>query len=95
MSNMKTIFQNDDFIVDYNEATNEYRVSYFEDNHFVDDCKFSAFVRHGRWYEEDSTDAYGSPIYRCSHCNRTVADNYISLHKYCLHCGARMDGGRE
>ena len=39
---MKTIFENDNFIVDYNEATNEYRVSYFENNHFVDDCKFKS-----------------------------------------------------
>ena len=47
-------------------------------------------VVHGRWYDEDSFDAHGSPIYRCSNCNRTVADNYISCHKYCLHCGAHM-----
>ena len=49
-------------------------------------------VIHGRWYDEDSFDAHGSPIYRCSVCNKTVADNYISCHKFCLHCGARMDG---
>lgn len=48
-------------------------------------------VKHGVWYEEEGTDAYGSPIYRCSHCNRTVADYYISQHKFCLHCGAYMD----
>ncbi len=50
-------------------------------------------VRHGRWYDEDSVDAHGSPIYRCSVCNKTVVDNYISCHKFCLHCGAHMDGG--
>ena len=47
-------------------------------------------VAHGRWYDEDCFDAHGSPIYRCSVCNKTVADNYISEHKYCLHCGAEM-----
>lgn len=52
-------------------------------------------VVHGRWYDEDSFDAHGSPIYRCSVCNKTVADNYISEHKYCLHCGALMDGGKS
>ena len=52
-------------------------------------------VVHGRWYDEDSFDFHGSPIYRCSVCNKTVADNYISFHKFCLHCGARMDGGNE
>ena len=58
-------------------------------------------VRHGRWYDEDSfrlTQQEGglhyAPIYRCSVCNKTVADNYISEHKYCLHCGAKMDGGK-
>lgn len=50
-------------------------------------------VVHGRWYDEDSFDAHGSPIYRCSICNKTVADNYISCHKFCLHCGAHMDRG--
>ena len=48
-------------------------------------------VIHGRWYDEDSVDAHGSPIYRCSVCNKTVADNYISCHKFCLHCGAIMN----
>ena len=52
-------------------------------------------VVHGRWYDEDSVDAHGSPVYRCSVCNKTVADNYISFHKFCLHCGAYMDGGNE
>ena len=47
-------------------------------------------VIHGRWYDEDSVDAHGSPIYRCSVCNKTVADYHISEHKYCLHCGAEM-----
>ena len=50
---------------------------------------------HGKWYDEDSFDAHGSPIYRCSVCNKTVADNYISCHKFCLHCGAKMDGGNS
>ena len=52
-------------------------------------------VVHGRWYDENSFDFHGSPIYRCSVCNKTVADNYISFHKFCLHCGAKMDGGSE
>ena len=51
-------------------------------------------VVHGRWLDEDSFDFHGSLIYRCSVCNGTVADNYISCHKFCLHCGAQMDGGK-
>lgn len=49
-------------------------------------------IRYGRWCDEDSFDAHGSPIYRCSVCNKTVADNYITCHKFCLHCGADMRG---
>lgn len=55
-------------------------------------------VVRGRWYDEDSfrlTQQEGglhySPIYRCSVCNKTVADYHISEHKYCLHCGAEME----
>ena len=48
-------------------------------------------VVRGRWYDEDSFDAHYQPIYRCSVCNKTVADNYISEHKFCLHCGAEME----
>ena len=52
-------------------------------------------VRHGRWLDEDSFDAHYQPIYRCSECGKTVADYFISCHKYCLHCGAKMDGGKK
>lgn len=49
-------------------------------------------VRHGRWLNTDSLDAHYSPIYKCSECWKDVADHYVGNHKYCLHCGARMDG---
>lgn len=48
-------------------------------------------VRHGRWIETDYFDAHKVPIYECSVCFREVADHYIKCHKYCLHCGAKMD----
>ena len=38
----KTIFNSDDWIVDYDRNNKVYRVSYFEDGHFVDECKFTA-----------------------------------------------------
>lgn len=50
-----------------------------------------ALVRHGRWIETDYFDAHKVPIYECSVCFREVADHYIKYHKYCLHCGAKMD----
>lgn len=34
------ICESENFIVEYNEDMNVYRVSYFEDNHFVDEIHF-------------------------------------------------------
>lgn len=52
-------------------------------------------VRHGEWIE-DRMD------WKCSCCDITFNDNlqYIRLAedempKYCPHCGAKMDGGKE
>jgi hypothetical protein len=95
---MKTIFQNDDFIIDYNEENNKYRVSYFEDNHFVDDCEFDGFRRYGHW-----TGMEGDV---CSECYRSLteimdADSYFAIGfdpnqlVACPFCGARMDGGNR
>ena len=33
----------DDFIVDYDKSRGMYRVSYFEEDHFVDECWFDAY----------------------------------------------------
>ena len=47
MSSLKNkfvrILESDDWIIDYCKETNRYRVSYFEDNHFVDDILFDAY----------------------------------------------------
>ena len=37
------ILENDDWIVDYDAENNQYRVSYFQDNHFVDEVWFDAY----------------------------------------------------
>lgn len=54
-----------------------------------------AEVRHGVWIETNYFDAHKIPIYKCSVCFQEVADHYIKCHKYCLHCGAKMDGGSK
>ena len=38
-----TISESDDWIVDYDRSRGMYRVSYFQDNHFVDEHWFDAF----------------------------------------------------
>lgn len=48
-------------------------------------------VKHGKWLITDTFDHHKIPIYRCSICNKEVADHYINLHKHCLHCGAEMN----
>ena len=40
---MINILENDDWVVDYDEKSGRYRVSYFEEYHFVDECWFDAY----------------------------------------------------
>ena len=43
MSKLIRIFENDDFIIDYDKENNRYRVTYFEYGHFKEDCWFDAY----------------------------------------------------
>ena len=45
------IIENDSFIVEFNKATNTYRVSYFEDCHFKDEICFRGY-KELEWKEE-------------------------------------------
>ena len=45
------ILESEDFFVNYDTDRGMYRVSYFEDNHFVDECWFDA-------YEEKELDNF-------------------------------------
>jgi hypothetical protein len=47
-------------------------------------------VERGEWIETGYFDQYYQPIYECSHCHGEVADNFITKHLFCLHCGADM-----
>lgn len=46
----------------------------------------------GQWIDTETFDCHKLPIYQCSVCKKEVADYHINLHKYCLHCGTKMDG---
>lgn len=37
------ISESDDWIIDYDRERGQYRVSYFEDNHFKDECWFDCY----------------------------------------------------
>jgi hypothetical protein len=41
MSNLIRIHDEDNFMVDYDNKDGQYRVSYFKDGHFKDECWFS------------------------------------------------------
>ena len=41
--NLIRISESDNWIVDYDKERCMYRVSYFEDNHFADECWFDAY----------------------------------------------------
>ena len=43
-----------------------------------------------RWLDTDTFDHHCVHIYKCSACGKEVADDYISYHKYCLHCRSKM-----
>ena len=90
MVNWETILETDNFIVDYDKSQAKYRVSYFEDNHFVDECKFDAPIVHGEWIPIVN-HFHGKPDgrYYCSVCHRVETTKGI----YCRICGTRMDGG--
>ena len=49
-------------------------------------------VRLGRWIDTGFFTSHKIPIYACSLCFNEVYDSYIDCHKYCLHCGAKMNG---
>ena len=50
-------------------------------------------VRHGRWIKVGY--ACGETEWQCSACKETEWRTSASRMKYCLFCGAKMDGGSE
>lgn len=50
-------------------------------------------VRHGRWIKRGYV--CGENEYECSVCHETEWRSSASRMKYCMFCGAKMDGGGE
>lgn len=44
-------------------------------------------VKHGRWIDNNNK------TWSCSICQSWIPDEQHSYARYCLHCGAKMDGG--
>ena len=91
----------DDFIVDYDKSRGMYRVSIFEDGHFLDEVWFDAYEekecrKHGHWVLLD--DCSNAGVY-CSECHKKVYRkdyaNQKVKSKFCPNCGSVMDGKFE
>ena len=101
MGKLIRILENENWIIDYDKDSKRYRASYFEDNHFVDECWFHTYEdnesrKHGNWFLLEECANAG--VY-CSICNKKVyKENYANVKiksKYCPHCGSIMDGEFE
>ena len=56
------ILENDDWVVEYDAENNRYRVSYFQDYHFVDEILFD----EGEWI----------PVSGCADCTHKECEHY-------------------
>ena len=75
------ILENDDWIVEYDAENNQYRVSYFQDNHFVDGVLFD---------EVDRSKSIKNK--KCEHEWEFIGTFYTDFHTIrhykCTKCGA-------
>ena len=80
---MIKIFENDDFVVDYDKENKRYRVSYFEDYHFKEECWFDEYTEEKKSLQEVLNDI--KPI---SHedIDLDMVRDYIQACLYKLYC---------
>lgn len=101
---MIRISENHDWTVDYDPERGMYRVSYFQDNHFVDECWFDVYEE-----KELSGKAIPKPVIRfdnynhewsagrCPNCNKIISfdfglnSNPGNRKCYCSKCGQLCD----
>lgn len=75
------ILDTDDWVVEYDEENNQYRVTYFQDCHFVDEVLFDGVDRSKSIKNK-----------KCEHkweCIDTVYSGFYTIRHYkCTKCGA-------
>lgn len=61
---------------------------------FYDDCPLPDVVgvKHGRWISQGGGYNF---VYTCSACGYIDGYPFNDRHKFCPHCGAKMDGGEK
>lgn len=103
-NNLIRISESDDWIVDYDKGRGMYRVSYFQDNHFVDEYWFDAYEER-----EVNNKTVPKPVIRfdncnhersagrCPNCNKIISFDFgLGDHPgnrkcYCSKCGQLCD----
>ena len=50
--NLIKVFENDNFVVDYDKDNKRYRVSYFEDYHFKEECWFDEYEEENKTLQQ-------------------------------------------
>ena len=100
------ILESDDWIIDYDREKRKYRVSYFEDFHFVDEIWFDTYEDREVRDKEIATpikrfDGYYRDIQRswwagnCPRCNQMISYNFngdvYNKKQYCWKCGQLID----
>ena len=94
------IFENDDFVVDYDRDRGMYRVSVFKDNHFQDEHWFDAYeekeCKHIPMKVRKEQYFYGINTY-CPACNKPLESwfNSMSRDNYCHACGQALDWSED
>ena len=99
------ISETDDWIVDYDRERGMYRVSYFEDNHFVDEHWFDAYEEKEIKDKENilpikQFDKHTrADAWWCGHCPKCgiiLGYNFAdpdreNRKQYCWHCGQLVE----
>lgn len=87
------ISESDNWIADYNTERGMYKVSYFENGHFVDQYRFDCYEEkecreHGHWIFRKEKDTFGFTYqFECSKCAQP--SKYAT--NFCPNCGIIMD----
>lgn len=97
--------ENDDWIVDYDTDNHLYKVSYFEDYHFVDQCRFNCCEERSITSAEAIGLYYKTLIRGASEYARYIKENYPdgifpseihdSLKDYCKQYGNIIEVGNK
>lgn len=72
------IFENADFTIDYDKENKRYRVSYFEDCHYKDECWFDAYEE-----EPDMTLSEALEKYELLQCRITDEEFKEIIDRFC------------